>query len=77
MGDLSGFSKNENEAAAIALQNMEFAKSIDKILIAHRNTKFFLFCMSWQFFLVYFIVKKIMQGLVLYYIYKKRKEAEK
>jgi hypothetical protein len=32
---------------AIDNQNQEFTSAIDKILIAHRNTKFFLFCMSW------------------------------
>ena len=58
--------------AEAAHQNKEFGHAIDKILIAHRNTKFFLFCMSWQFFLVYFVLKKTMQGLVLYYLYKKR-----
>ena len=47
------------EDQAINYQNHEFANSIDKILIAHRNTKFFLFCMSWQFFAVYYVVKKI------------------
>ena len=54
-------------------QNKEFATAIDKVLIAHRNTKFFLFIMSWQFFVVYYVVKKILQGLFLYYLYKKRK----
>lgn len=37
----------EIQAKAVELQNKEFATSIDKILIAHRNTKFFLFVMSW------------------------------
>ena len=54
------------------VQNREFGKAIDKILVAHRNTKFFLFVMSWQFFAVYYVFKKIMQGLFLYYLYKKR-----
>jgi hypothetical protein len=44
---------------AATKQNKEFGSAIDKILIAHRNTKFFLFCMSWQFFAVYYVVKKI------------------
>lgn len=47
------------EGDAIEEQNKAFGQAIDKILIAHRNTKFFLFCMSWQFFVVYYIVKKI------------------
>eukprot|EP00347_Sterkiella_histriomuscorum_P021408 403334078 len=56
-------------------QNKDIFKSIDKILITHRNTKFFLFVMSWQFFLAYFLFKKFFQGLFLYYIYKKSKNA--
>lgn len=31
----------------IEAENKEFNTAIDKILIAHRNTKFFLFLMSW------------------------------
>jgi Fe2+ transport system protein B len=57
------------------VQNREFGRAIDKILLAHRNTKFFLFVMSWQFFAVYYVFKKIMQGLFLYYLYKKRQAA--
>ncbi|CDW91227.1 UNKNOWN [Stylonychia lemnae] len=59
-------SKEDNQ-----VQNKEIYQSIDKILIAHRNTKMFLFVMSWQFFLAYFLVKKFFQGLFLYYMYKK------
>jgi len=65
------------ETKEVGLQNKEFATSIDKILIAHRNTKFFLFVMSWQFFVVYYVVKKILQGLFLYYLYKKRNAVAK
>lgn len=31
--------------------------------------------MSWQFFLAYFLIKKSMQALFLYYVYKKSKNA--
>jgi hypothetical protein len=67
--EVPGSEKLEPE---VRLQNKEFGNAIDKILIAHRNTKFFLFCMSWQFFAVYYVTKKIIQVLVLYYLYKKK-----
>lgn len=57
----------------IEKQNKEFYKAVDKIQITHRNTKIFLFLMSWQFFVAYFVFKKTMQLLCLYYIYKKGK----
>ncbi len=54
-------------------ENAELNKAIDKILIAHRNTKMFLFLMSWQFFVAYYVIKKIFQVLFVYYIWKKSK----
>jgi hypothetical protein len=43
----------------IAAENKEFKVAIDKILIAHRNTKMFLFIMSWQFFAIFYAIKKV------------------
>ena len=51
-------------------QNNALKNSLDKIMIAHRNTKLFLFFMSWQFFAVYYIGKKIAQLFLCYYLYK-------
>lgn len=64
----------EESKGDIEKQNKEFYKAVDKIQIAHRNTKAFLFLMSWQFFLAYFIVKKSMQLLFMYFMYKKGKQ---
>lgn len=55
-------------------ENFEFNRAVDKILIAHRNTKMFLFLMSWQFFVAYYVIKKIFQGLFVYYVWKKSKK---
>lgn len=39
--------ESKAESHPVEHQNKEFATAIDKVLIAHRNTKFFLFIMSW------------------------------
>ena len=44
--------------------------SIDKIMIAHRNTKLFLFLMSGPFLIMFTIVKYIFKILILYILYK-------
>ena len=49
-----------NKDSNVETQNTALKKSIDKILIAHRNTKFFLFLMSWQCFALYYVTKKIL-----------------
>lgn len=44
--------------------------SIDKIMIAHRNTKLFLFLMSGPFLIMFTLFKYILKILILYIIYK-------
>ena len=48
-------------------------KALDKILIAHRNTKLFLFMMTGPFFLLAKTVQYIIKGIVFYWFYKKAK----
>lgn len=51
-------------------------RSIDKILIAHRNSKLFLFMMSGPFYLLLTIVKYSLKVMIIYYLYKKKKRAD-
>ena len=48
--------------------------SIDKIMIAHRNTKLFLFLMSGPFLIMFTLVKYIFKILILYFLYKKKQK---
>ena len=54
-------------------QNKVILRSLDKILIAHRNSKLFLFMMSGPFFILMTIFKYLGKGLFYYYLYKKMK----
>lgn len=49
----------------------DFYKSLDKIKIAHRNTKLFLFMMSGPFLLLLLGFKYAFKLFVLYFIFKK------
>ena len=49
-------------------------RSIDKILIAHRNAKMFVVMLSGPFLVFLFALKYMIKGLVLYYIYKHSKK---
>jgi hypothetical protein len=46
------------------------SRSIEKIMIAHRNTKLFLFMMSGPFLAIMLLIKYIFKVLILYYLYK-------
>uniref|UniRef100_A0A7S3FU63 Uncharacterized protein n=1 Tax=Strombidium rassoulzadegani TaxID=1082188 RepID=A0A7S3FU63_9SPIT len=48
--------------------------SVEKILVAHRNTRLFLFMMSGPFFLLFTGFKSALKLTVLAYIYKKNKK---
>ena len=50
--------------------------SLDKILVAHRNTRLFLFMLTGPFFVVFTTVKYIIKGGVFFYLYKKGKDAK-
>ena len=50
-------------------------KAIDKILLAHRNSKIFLFLMTGPFLVALTAIKYTIKALVLYYLYLKRKKA--
>ena len=54
-------------------------RSIDKILLAHRNSKLFLIMMSGPFLITVYVIKYALKILFFYYIYKKTggKEKEK
>lgn len=52
-------------------QNENIALSVNKILLAHRNTKLFLIMMSGPFFLFLYSFKYIGRFAVLYWLYKK------
>ena len=53
----------------------QLSKSLDRILIAHRNTKLFLFMMSGPFFVIFSLLKYFIKFMVFYMIYKKGKSA--
>jgi hypothetical protein len=48
-------------------------RAIDKILLAHRNTRLFLIMMTGPFLILLTIVKYSIKAIVLYYFYKKTK----
>ncbi len=45
--------------------------AVDRILIAHRNTKLFLFLMSGPFFLFFSLIKYSLKITIMYFLYKK------
>ena len=47
----------------------EIVKSVDKILIAHRNSKIFMFCLTGPFLVIFQLVKYIIKYGTLYYFY--------
>jgi len=51
--------------------------SIDKILQLHRNTSIFLFMLTGPFFLFFMVFKYSMKGILLTYLWRCRKNAEK
>eukprot|EP00349_Pseudokeronopsis_sp_Brazil_P010099 CAMPEP_0202978984 /NCGR_PEP_ID=MMETSP1396-20130829/85260_1 /ASSEMBLY_ACC=CAM_ASM_000872 /TAXON_ID= /ORGANISM="Pseudokeronopsis sp., Strain Brazil" /LENGTH=180 /DNA_ID=CAMNT_0049718207 /DNA_START=403 /DNA_END=946 /DNA_ORIENTATION=- len=58
------------EYADIESQNKVFDRAINKILIAHRNTKLFLFLMSGPFYIILTLIKYSIKALVFYYLYR-------
>ena len=50
-------------------------KSLDRILIAHRNTKLFLFLLSGPFFIIFSLIKYGIKFCLIYFIFKKGKSA--
>lgn len=48
-------------------------RSVDKILLAHRNTKLFLFMMTGPFLILMQTIKYSIKGLVFLYLYRKHK----
>lgn len=57
--------------------NKKLHRSIDKILLAHRNSKIFLILMSGPFLIGFYIFKYALKILVFYYLLKKKKPAVK
>jgi predicted membrane protein len=51
-------------------------RAIDKILIAHRNTKLFFIMMSGPFFVISYLFKYVVKGAIFYYLYLKAKAAK-
>ena len=45
-------------------------RSVEKIMIPHRNTKLFLFIMSGPFLMIMLLIKYAFKVLVLYILYK-------
>ncbi len=58
-----------NEEKQTDEQNKMIDRSIDKILIAHRNTKLFLFMMSGPFFITMTIIKYSIKAFIIYFLY--------
>lgn len=49
-------------------------RAVDKILLAHRNSKIFLILMSGPFLVALYIVKYALKILILYFLFKKKKK---
>jgi hypothetical protein len=47
-------------------------RSLEKIMIAHRNTKLFLFLMSGPFLAILLLLKYTFKILILYLLYKRK-----
>ena len=50
-------------------------EAVDKILLAHRNTKLFFVLMSGPFFLVVSLIKYSIKLAIFYYMFKKAKKS--
>jgi len=60
--------------------NQKLTRAVDKILLAHRNSKIFLVLMSGPFLISFYIFKYMLKIILIYYIFKKPakdKEGEK
>ena len=51
-------------------------KSVDRILLAHRNLKLVLFCTTGPFFVLFTAFKYTIKFLVLYVLYKNKKKKD-
>ena len=68
---------NEEDDNLCLITKKQLTDSLDRILIAHRNTKLFLFLMSGPFFLFFCFVKYSLKLSIMYILYKKGTNALK
>lgn len=62
-----------NTSSSFEEQKSALNKSLDKILVRHRNTKIFLFMLSGPFFLVFMFAKYTIKIIVLLYLHRMHK----
>lgn len=73
------FTINQKDKVAQVLVEQSDCKeqlneAVDKILLAHRNTKLFFVLMSGPFFMILSLIKYSIKLAIFYYMYKKAKK---